>query len=212
MTNHPATQETQTMTDFTLPEIPDGEAGVALPVVKRQRIGELFGGVICKFPEQRDVMRDGEIVYKDNGKARQELVVTMLALPGCTAIAAIGDESGVPEAGAPVRMILRGGGFGQWIDAKNAHGRLFVGNVVTHVTEYGQRYDSDGNKTGAQLTDQNDVDAVPRAQIVGLYGALAIRTARTEESEWVRRAVDYYNTDQLVAVSEEPAAAGNVPF
>lgn len=191
-----------------LPEIPDDGAGVRYPVVKRQRIGERFAGVICETPHQRDVLKKNtttgemEPVRKSNGKNRQELVVTLLALPGTDAVAGIGDSSGVPEPGDPVRMIQKGGGFAQWIEAKNAHGKLHIGDVVEHVTEYAQQYNQDGDTVGGKITDQATADAIPRSQSVGFYGTLTIRSARAEEAQWVTKAVEHYNGATAVAVAD----------
>ncbi len=201
------------MPDTALPIIDDGDVGVSTPVVKRRVIGEAYGGVICETPVQRDRLnKDGEPILKGNGKARQELVVTTLALPGCTAIAGIGDEEGVPEAGSVNRIILRGGGFGQWIDAKKAHGQLHIGDVVVMRSEYAQQYDSNGSTVGPQITDQDTINTKKMAgQTVGVYGPLEIRSARPEEADWVTKAVAHYNAATAVPVADGPGPQGE-PF
>jgi alkylated DNA nucleotide flippase Atl1 len=191
-------------------EIDDGATGVRLPVVKRTTIGERFAGCIALFPEQRDVLKkDGTPALNGRGKARQELVITCLTMPGTTANAGIGDEIGVPAAGDPVRLIQRGGGFAQWIDAKKAvGGKLYIGDIVESVMEYGQVYDADGNPMGQKLYSQADVDRVPRHQVVGIYGSLSIRRPTADEQRWLNAAEDYYRQQTAIAV---PAFADDVP-
>ena len=74
------------------------------PVVKRTRLGETFIGALVSV-QQRDVLKRDEAtgdmrpVMKTNGKARQELVLTLITMPGTTAMAGIGDSTSVPEPG-----------------------------------------------------------------------------------------------------------------
>ena len=98
-----------------MPIILNEQKPAGLPVVKRQRIGETFVGMVVRT-QQRAILRDGEPVLNDRGKPRQELVVTCITLPGTTAAAGIGDETKVPAPGDRVRLILRGGAFSQWIE------------------------------------------------------------------------------------------------
>jgi hypothetical protein len=151
----------------------DGGRGPGLPVLKRTALGQIFVGALVKT-EQRDVIKDGAPKLKDNGRPQQELVLTLLTMPGTTSPAGIGDSQGIPAPGDLVRMILRGASFGQWIEAKKTHGQLAVGDIVGHVTEYGQAYDSDGKPTGGKLTTQAEVDAVPRQRTLGIYGTLTL--------------------------------------
>lgn len=165
----------------------DGGRGPGLPVVKRTAIGQTFVGALVKT-EQRDVMKDGAPKIKDNGKPQQELVLTLQVMPGTTAPAGIGDSQGIPAPGDLVRMILRGASFGQWIEARKSHGSLETGDVVEQLTEYGQAYNADGVPVGPKLTTQDQINAVPRQQALGIYGSLQLRKPTADEGEWATKA------------------------
>ena len=140
------------------------------PVVKRQAIGECFIGALVR-QEQRAVQKkadDGSMqpVLKADGKPRQELVLTLVAMPGTTSPAGLGDTTAVPNPGDVVRLILRGGGFAAWLDAKKSLGRgLQVGDVVTETTEFAQVYDAWSAPSGGKITDQAAVHAALRARL-----------------------------------------------
>ena len=167
------------------------------PVVKRTAIGETFvGAIVAK--RQRDVKKDGAVVLKENGKPRQELVVHLVTMPGTTAPAGIGEHTDVPAPGDVVRLILRGGGFGDWIEATKGLGRgIQVGDVVEQTTTHGQVYDAAGNVSGPKLTKQDQIDAAIRARkTVGVYGSLTVRGPEVADAEWVTKAEAAYHARQ----------------
>jgi hypothetical protein len=180
------------------------------PVVKRTALGQVFTGALVNV-EQRNVLKRNDVtslmepVLKPDGKAKQELVLTLVTMPGTTAPAGIGDHNSVPEPGEVVRLILRGRAFGDWIEAKRDHGVLETGDVVTQTTEYGQAYSGTGTLTGPKLTTQAELDAVPRTQSLGIYGSLSLRKPTPAEAEWAAKA-DAAHHDQR---PRTPIAAGN---
>lgn len=189
----------------------DEPTGPRIPVMKRQRIGDTVVGAVVRTV-QRDVLKDGQPVLKDNGKPRQELVVTIVAMPGTTMPAGIGTDSpaAVPAAGDVCRMILRGASFGDWIEAKNGlGGQLQVGDIVTQTLDHAQRYDANGGKSGAQITTQAELDAVPRGQSVGVYGPLTLRRATPAEAQWVQAAEREYLAQTATPLPE--TAPGGAP-
>jgi len=181
-----------------------------LPVVKRTAIGQTFKGALVKV-ESRDRTKMGvggvrEILYKPDGKARQELVVTCLTLPGTTAPAGLGDYEEVPEPGALVRLILKGKAFGDWIDAKKTlPGETpSVGDVVTTITKVAQVYDANGNPSGGEISDQSAVvDARQRGRSVGIYGPLTLAVPDAK-SEWTDKAIAAYKSMQEPIPAEAP--------
>lgn len=192
----------------------NGPAGPRIPVLRRQRLGDTFVGALVKNPEQRDVLKDGQPQLKDNGKPRQELVITMVAMPGTTMAAGIGqDPPAVAAPGTVVRTILRGGGFSAYIDAKGAlGGRHQVGDVVTLTTTHGQAYDANGKPTGGQLTTQEQCDQVPRQQALGLYGDLTIRRATAADAQWVQMAEAEYLAQTATTLPDTTPAAAGAPI
>lgn len=169
-----------------------------LPVVKRTALGQVFNGAVVRV-EQRDRMKRDDAgqmvpVLKPSGKARQELVVTCIALPGTTAPVGLGDDEYVPAEGNLCRLILKGKAFGDWIEHKGLLGRgVQVGDVVTQTTDRAQVYDAHGNPSGGEITDQAALDAVPRGRSVGIYGPLTLRPAK-EGSEWITKAEAAYHS------------------
>ena len=184
------------------------EAGTTrTPVLRRKRIGEEFVGALVRTT-QRDVLKRDDAtgtdrpVLKANGKPRQELVVTLVTISS-TMAAGLGEEVAVPEPGDVVRSILKGGGFGQWIEANGLLKPRQVGDIVTLTSEWGQAYDAHGAPTGDKLTTQAQLDAVPRERSLGVYGSVAIRRATPAETEWVSAAETAYHDAQPVVVLDD---------
>lgn len=173
------------------------------PVVKRTAIGQKFVGAVVNI-ERRDRTRKGDDgvvrpVLKADGKPRKELVITCLTMPGTDAPAGIGDEQGIPEVGDTVRLILKGKGYADWIQAERDLGRqLQVGDVVKQRTTSAQVYDADGDPKGGLLTTQAEVDQVPRNQTVGIYGELKLEPG---EGEWIDRAEAAYRAATAVPLN-----------
>ena len=184
------------------------EAGTTrTPVLRRKRIGEEFVGALVRTT-QRDVLKRDDAtgtdrpVLKANGKPRQELVITLITISS-TMAAGLGEEVAVPEPGDIVRSILKGGGFGQWIEANGLLKPRQVGDIVTLTSEWGQAYDAHGAPTGDKLTTQAQLDAVPRERSLGVYGSVAIRRATPAETEWVTAAETAYHAAQPVVVLDD---------
>lgn len=166
------------------------------PVLRRRQLGESFVGALVDF-ESRQQIRDDKPLVKANGKPRMELVVTMVTLPGATMAAGLGDEESVPEPGDVVRVILKGGGYGQWIDADKAIKPRQVGDIVVLTSDHGQVYSASGAPEGQPLTTQDEVTAAKmKGKTVGIYGSITIRRATPAEVEWVSKAEATYTEAQ----------------
>ena len=193
----------------------EGERKVGLPVVKRTAIGQKFYGAVVKV-EQRDRQRKDDAtgamtpILKANGKAKQELVVTCMTLPGTTAPVGLGEDEHVPEPEDLVRLILKGKAFSDWIETKNDLGRpVHVGDVVTQITDRAQVYDAQGNPSGPELTDQASVNAVPRGRSVGIYGPVTLRAPK-DGSPWTAKAeTAYHSLSEPIVAEPESDSAGD---
>jgi len=177
------------------------------PVVKRTAIGQRFVGAVVNIERRNRTRRgdDGVVrdVLKADGKPRQELVITCLAMPGTDAPAGIGDEQGIPEPGDTVRLILKGKSFADWIEAERQLGRqLQVGDTVKQKTTSAQVYDANGEPKGGPLTTQAEVDAVPRSATVGIYGELKLEPG---EGEWIDKAEAAYRAATAVTLTSADA-------
>jgi hypothetical protein len=183
----------------TMPIVIDEPRQPGYPVVKRTALGEEFHGAIVRRIT-RDVVKDGNPVPKDinnpDGPKRQELVLTLVTMPGTTSPAGIGNDIGIPEPGDIVRVILRGQSFAEWIEAIRNHGTLQVGDVFTQTTDHAQVYSAGGTPEGPKLTTPEQVAAVPRAKTLGIYGPLYLRRADKKETEWVTKAEEVYEATQ----------------
>jgi len=178
------------------------------PVVKRTALGQLFVGAVVNVDRRNRTRRgdDGVIrdIMKADGKPRQELVITCLSMPGTTAPAGIGDEQGIPESGDLVRLILKGKSFADWIQAERALGRqLQVGDCVKQRTSSAQVYDANGDPKGPPITTQEEVDAVPRSNSVGIYGELKLEPG---SGEWVDKAEAAYRAASAIPLAGSTAS------
>jgi hypothetical protein len=174
------------------------------PVVKRTAIGQKFVGAVVNVERRDRTKRNpetgiNEVLRKADGKARQELIITCLVMPGSDAPAGIGDEQGIPESGDTVRLILKGKAFADWIQAEKALGRqLQVGDCVKQRTTSAQRYNADGDPVGDVLTTQTEVDAVPRSQTIGIYAELKLEPG---DGEWIDKAEAAYRAATAVPLT-----------
>lgn len=189
-----------------------------LPVVKRTALGQKFNGAVIRV-QQRDRLKKDDAtqqmvpVLKPSGKARQELVITCLVLPGTTAPVGLGDDEHVPDAEEIVRLILKGKSFADWIQVKNDLGRpVQVGDVVTQTTESAQAYDANGNASGAEITEQSAINSLPRGKSVGIYGPITLRAPKNG-SEWVAKAEAAYHSlhEPITAEAEPPDPTDDEP-
>lgn len=177
------------------------------PVVKRTAIGQLFEGAVVNLERRNRTKRgdDGQTITltKPDGKPRQELVITCLAVSG-DAPAGIGDEQGIPDPEDIVRVILKGKAFADFIQAERELGRqLQVGDFFKQRTTSAQVYDANGDPKGDLLTTQEQVDAVPRQATVGIYGELKLEPG---SGEWVDKAEAAYRALTATKLSSADTA------
>lgn len=165
------------------------------PVVKRTALGQKFYGAVVNIERRARTKRDPVTkisvpMTRGDGKPRMELIVTCLVMPGGDAPAGIGDESGLPEVGDTVRLILKGRSYADWIQAEKDLGRqLQVGDFVKQRTNSAQRYNADGDAVGDLITTQAELDAVPRSTTVGVYAELKLEAGA---DEWLDKAEAAY--------------------
>lgn len=173
-------------------ELQDNINSSSTPVIKAQRIGEVASIALVRW-EQRAMLKDNQpVINPKTGKPRNELILHGLALPGFTAMVGKGDQQVIPEPGTPCRFILRGKGFGQWIDARKAHrnGKLCVGDIITRTIDHAQAYDASGAPKGGQITSQAEADKLPRSATIGFYGELQL--SQPTDEAWVQKAEAAY--------------------
>ena len=185
------------------------------PVVKRTAIGQVFRGCIINT-QQRDKLKDGAQVLNANGKPRQELVVRCITLPGTTAPAGLGDDIAVPAPGDEVRLILGGKSFAEWIEStRQIGGQPLWGDIVEQRTTHAQAYDANGQPKGSTISDQAQVDALPRSTAVGIYGPVTIERADESDltlSAYMRMAGERFNAYRNGERAPADTAADNDPF
>lgn len=178
------------------------------PVLRHKVIGETFTGMLIGNPVQRDQLdKDGAPKLKDNGRPRQELVITLMTVAS-TMTCGSKDDNHVPQPGEIVRDILKGKAYGTWIDAEKAVGGIQVGDVYSINTTNGQAYDQNGQAYGPVLSTQAEVEAqLLNGSTVGRYGDLTLRRATTEEQPQVAAAEAAYHANQTVIALEGAAPA-----
>jgi hypothetical protein len=189
------------------------------PVLTRTAIGQHFIGVTCAFAKPRDRKKTDPVTHelvpivKPNGKIAQELVVTLLTMPGTTMPTGKIGEHRTPIEGEVVRAILKGKSYGDWIDAETAFGKkIGVGYIVEWTVDRAQTYDENGNPVGPELTTQAECDAVPRARTLGFYGPLTVRTAVGAEVAWDDKACAFHREANRPEPVPVPAGDIEPPF
>lgn len=175
-----------------MPVAADQPGAVRYPVVRRAAIGEHFVGAYIKH-ESRVVLKDGEPVFKPNGKPRNELVVHALVMPGTTATVGNSETFAAPAIGDVVRLIIKGRTFSQWIECLDKlKGVQRAGDVIEMTIDQAQAYDANGAPKGNPILTQQEAVAVPRGVSLGFYGPLVLRACTPAEMEWITKADQAY--------------------
>lgn len=198
-------------------QLGDNSTGTRYPVLSQRRIGEEFVGGVIKFERRERHTKDGETIYnKKTGKPRYELVVHLLTLRGDMQ-AGLAGEYTTPERGEVVRAILKGGAFGNWIEAQNALPRgLQVGDMVYMNTDKAVRYVETDPK--AALTTQAEVDEykktpawTERKETLSWQGEVKIREPKPDEVGFVAECEAKYHElgRQNIPLNDDPFPASN---
>lgn len=192
----------------------DEPAGTELPpVVRSGEIGQQIIGALVDAPEWRDQLKRNDAgedvpIPKGNGKNKQELVVTLVTMPGTTKPVGRGDDEWTPEPGDVVRIIVRGKSAGDYIDAKKALGGAHqVGDVFTHQATNAVAYNERGGVLEDGITDQaRVVEHKMKGRSVGIYGPLTIRRATPADAQWVTVAeTEHHAMKEAITLDDTPA-------
>lgn len=193
------------MTNLPARETLGTPMGPRTPVLKRTATGQTFTGCIVDMawrPQRKKdavtgVMAD---VLKPDGKPRQELVLTLLTISSTMPCGIGEDPAEIPAPGTIVRDIIKGQAASQWIDAqKGISGGAARYDVYTTTTTNAVTYDANGTATGAPITTNEQLNAVPRGRSVGIYGDLTVRMYGPNDATWVTMAQAAH-----MAASREP--------
>lgn len=199
----------------------DETSYVSYPVIRQQRLGEVANLAVIRYEQrnrQKKNLTTNQLEPIPNGtdrdgrpKFKQELVIHCLALPGTTMEAKIGGEGGIPAAGERVRVILKGKGFGDWIEARKSHrgNKINVGDKLIIETKWAQQYDQDGNPKGGKITTDDDVNRVPRNVTIGFYGPLSLAEPTAADDQWVAAAEAAWHDDDNAKREARAIPAGD---
>lgn len=196
-------------------ELQEQTQAQSYPVVKRQAIGEITNLAIIRTEQRERKNAKGEQIMNSRGRPAQELIIHGLVLPGTTAHAGLGDSQSVPNPGDRVRVILKGGGYGQFLDARKTHrnGKLCVGDVFIQRIDWAQAYDQGGAPQGQRITDgQQVVQLRMRGQTVGHYGPIWLQ--ESSDPTWVQMAEAEYQSDEdrkRIALDDDQQPAYQAP-
>lgn len=166
------------------------------PVVRSGEIGQQIIGALVDVPTWRPrIKRDASgadvPILKGNGKPANELVVTLVTMPGTTKPVGRGDDEWTPTAGDVVRIIIRGKTASDYIDAKKDLGGTHnVGDVFTHIATNAVAYKGEGGDIlEDNITEQaRVVEHKMKGRSVGIYGPLTVRRATPADAQWVTAA------------------------
>ena len=158
----------------------DTERTPGTPILRRRKVGERYRGAVVHYEsrDQRDA--DGVTRTKPDGKTAKELIVHLLTIRSTMPVGRRDDEW-TPAEGEQVRLILKGGAWGQWIESANAvTGGVCRGDIVDLTTTHAEYYNGAGPAVG-KSTDEAEIDQARRkGRTIGYRGDLAITPATDE--------------------------------
>jgi len=129
------------------------------PIAKYIALGqEVRGGIVGIHKRQRTKYNpldpeDREPIFKKNGKPSYELLVTIKTTEGTTAVTGKQGEEVPIVVGSLVRMIHKGGGFGNYIDASKALMKVAGRNVSVGDLYHGWCSDVTIYKNGSKIVE-----------------------------------------------------------
>jgi len=150
-------------------DIGTGPKGPSIPIVKFRTMGQrIVGGLVDEEMRQQQKWVNGKaegLRFKDDGKPAWELVLTLLVMPGSSAVVVDRDSGDdVPvEAGQLVRHIISGYKWNQYITARDLLGKdnkARTGDLFAQTYKHASIADGSENRT--ILATEADIAAVPR--------------------------------------------------
>lgn len=195
---------------MTRPAIPLGDDyGPSTPVLKRRRLGEQYAGMLANVEKRQRRDATGATIVKADGRPSHEEVLTLVTLSS-TMVAGIGENDAMPVVGDVVRLIVRGGGYGAWIEAQKVLGRRpQVGDVVTLAHDHAIVYSMAGTPQGNPMRTQAELDAFRtsgRPGTVGIYGPVSVRPCTpAEEGQYLDAAIEAHYAAQRRKADPIPA-------
>ena len=159
----------------------ESERPTGTPILRRRKIGERYRGAVIHYEQREQRNAEGVTRTKPDGKTARELVVHLLTIRSTMPVGRRDDEW-TPGEGEQVRLILKGGAWGQWIEAgKLVDGGVCRGDILDLTTTYAEFYNGAGPIVG-KSTDENEIDQARRkGRTIGYRGDLTI-TAGTDEA------------------------------
>jgi hypothetical protein len=159
----------------------EAERPAGTPILRRRKIGDRFRGAIVHYEtrDQRD--EKGGPRLKADGRTAKELVVHLLTIRSTMPVGRSDDEW-TPDEGTICRLILKGGAWGQWIDAsKTVDGGVCRGDLLEHGTTHADFFKGAGAPVG-RGEDESEIDTARRkGWTVGYRGSLTI-TAGSDQA------------------------------
>lgn len=159
----------------------ESERPTGTPILRRRKIGERYRGAVIDYEQREQRDADGVTRTKPDGRTAKELIVHLLTIRSTMPVGRRDDEW-APGENEQVRMILKGGGWGKWIEAsKLVDGGVCRGDIVDLATTHAEFYNGAGPAVG-KSTDEVEIDQARRkGRTIGYRGDLTI-TAGTDEA------------------------------
>jgi len=183
-----------------------------IPFIKVTRhIGQrIVGGLVDEEMRQQQKWVNGKaegLRFKDDGKPAWELVLTLLVMPGSSAVVVDRDSGDdVPvEAGQLVRVIISGFKWGQYIEARNALGKDNNPRTGDLFAQTFKTCSIDNGRGGREvLVTQEQVNAAKLAdKVVGKDAEILVRRPGPEHTAIVEQC-----NAKRAELAQQPVGAG----
>ena len=192
-------------------DIGTGPKGPSIPIVKFRTMGQrIVGGLVDEEMRQQQNWRNGKaegLKFKDDGKPARELILTLVTMPGSSAVVVDRDSGDdVPvEAGQLVRVIISGFKWGQYIEARNALGKDNNPRTGDLFCQTFTKSSIDNGRGGRDtLTTQEEINAAKLAdKVVGKDMEILVRRPGPEHTAIVEQC-----NAKRAELAQQPVGAG----
>ena len=192
-------------------DIGSGPKGPSIPIVKFRTMGQrIVGALVDEEMRQQQKWVNGKaegLRFKDDGKPAWELVLTLLVMPGSSAVVVDRDSGDdVPvEAGQLVRHIISGYKWNQYITARDLLGKDNKARTGDLFAQTFKTCSIDNGRGGREvLVTQEQVNAAKLAdKVVGKDAEILVRRPGPEHTAIVEQC-----NAKRAELAQQPVGAG----
>ena len=190
------------------------------PVVRAAGFGQVVEGMVILKEVRPRLKRDKTPILKADGRPSKEEVLTVMVMADTTGVVSSGglDDDRTPAAGEVARIIVKGAGYKQLIDARKAGtgDKTDVGNVIRIEAHTAVIWEGEGKIIPGmeRVTDETLVaKARAKGHSVGWNTTTTFRPARPDEAALVTRAEALHaEQKKRISLDEAITSSGAADF